>query len=318
MRTLIVFGLVGFLAQLVDGSLGMAYGVTTSTLLLSAGFAPAAASASVHLAELGTTLASGISHHRFGNVNWTVVRRIGVPGAIGAFAGATVLSSLSTEAARPWMAGILLALGLYVLVRFALGIRPAVTVHTPKRRLLAPLGLVAGFIDATGGGGWGPLATPTLMTAGKMEPRTAIGSVSASEFLVALAASLGFILGLGTAGIDFLAVGALLVGGVLATPVAAWLVRRMPTAVLGAFTGGLLIITNLRTLLKTFEITGGSASLAYLAVVVLWAAGIAVAVRTVRRQAARAALAEDQPTADGVAPTAPGESDDAVRESVPS
>ena len=119
MRTLIVFGIVGFFAQLVDGSLGMAYGVTTSTLLLSAGYAPAAASASVHLAELGTTLASGFSHHKFGNVNWAVVRRIGVPGAIGAFAGATFLSSLSTEAARPWMAAILLVLGLYVLVRFA-------------------------------------------------------------------------------------------------------------------------------------------------------------------------------------------------------
>ncbi len=283
MRTLIVFGIVGFFAQLVDGSLGMAYGVTTSTLLLSAGYAPAAASASVHLAELGTTLASGFSHHKFGNVNWAVVRRIGVPGAIGAFAGATFLSSLSTEAARPWMAAILLVLGLYVLVRFALGIRPAVAVHTPRRRLLAPLGLTAGFIDATGGGGWGPLATPTLMTAGKMEPRKAIGSVSASEFLVAAAASLGFLIGLGTAGIDFMAVGALLVFGVLATPVAAWLVRRLPTPVLGAFTGGLLIITNVRTLLKTFEITGSGAGLVYLGVVALWVAGIAVAVRTVRR-----------------------------------
>ncbi len=283
MRTLIVFGVVGFLAQLVDGSLGMAYGVTTSTLLLSAGFAPAAASASVHLAELGTTLASGISHHRFGNVNWAVVRRIGVPGAIGAFAGATFLSSLSTEAARPWMAAILLVLGVYVLVRFALGIRPALTVHTPKRRLLAPLGLAAGFIDATGGGGWGPLATPTLMTAGRMEPRQAIGSVSASEFLVALAASLGFLIGLGTAGIDFLAVGALLVGGVLATPIAAWLVRRLPTPVLGAFTGGLLVTVNLKTLLSTFGLAGASAVVAYLVVVAMWGTGLALAIRTARR-----------------------------------
>ncbi len=300
MRTLIVFGIVGFLAQLVDGSLGMAYGVTTSTLLLSAGYAPAAASAAVHLSELGTTLASGFAHHKFGNVNWSVVRRIGIPGAIGAFAGATFLSSLSTEAARPWMAAILLLLGLYVLARFALGIRPAVTVHTPKRRLLAPLGLTAGFIDATGGGGWGPLATPTLMTAGKMEPRTAIGSVSASEFLVALAASVGFLLALGTSGIDFAAVGALLIGGVLATPVAAWLVRRLPTPVLGAFTGGLLVITNVRTLLRTFEVTGTSASLVYLAIVFLWVGGIAVALRTVRREAA------------------PGEADEAVREPVSS
>lgn len=284
MRTLIVFGLVGFLAQLVDGSLGMAYGVTTSTLLLSAGYAPAAASASVHLAELGTTLASGLAHHRFGNVNWTVVRRIGVPGAVGAFAGATFLSSLSTAAARPWMALILLVLGLYVLARFALGVRPTVVVTTPKRRLLGPLGLAAGFVDATGGGGWGPLATPTLMTAGRMEPRKAIGSVSASEFLVALAASAGFLLGLGTSGIDPVAVGALLVCGVLATPVAAWLVRRLPTPVLGTFTGGLLVLTNARTLLATAGITGSAATLAYLGVVLLWTAGLVVAVRTVREE----------------------------------
>lgn len=283
MRTLIVFGVVGLLAQLVDGSLGMAYGVTTSTLLLAAGYAPAAASASVHLAELGTTLVSGISHHRFGNVNWAVVRRIGVPGAIGAFAGATVLSALSTEAARPWMALVLLLLGLYVLARFALGVRSTALVHTPRRRLLAPLGLFAGFIDATGGGGWGPLATPTLMTVGRMEPRTAIGSVSTSEFLVTLAASVGFLLGLGTAGIDFGAVAALLVGGVLAAPLAAWLVRRLPLPVLGAFTGGLLVITNVRTLLVTFEASGAVVAAAYLVVLAIWAAGIAVAVRTVRR-----------------------------------
>lgn len=297
MRTLIVFGLVGFLAQLVDGSLGMAYGVTTSTLLLSAGYAPAAASASVHLAELGTTFASGVAHHRFGNVNWAVVRKIGFPGAVGAFVGATVLSSLSTASARPWMALILLLLGLYVLTRFALGIRPAVVVTTPRTRLLAPLGLTAGFVDATGGGGWGPLATPTLMTAGRMEPRQAIGSVSASEFLVALAASIGFLLGLGTSGIDFAAVAALLVGGVLATPVAAWLVRRLPTPVLGAFTGGLLVLTNTRTLLATFGVTGPGAALTYLAVVALWATGIAVAVRTVRGERAAAGLAPEPATA---------------------
>jgi uncharacterized membrane protein YfcA len=287
-RTLIVFGIVGLLAQLVDGSLGMAYGVTTSTLLLAAGFAPAAASASVHLAELGTTLVSGISHHRFGNVNWAVVRRIGIPGAIGAFAGATVLSAISTEAARPWMAVVLLLLGLYVLARFALGVRPNVTIHTPRRRLLAPLGLAAGFVDATGGGGWGPLATPTLMTVGRMDPRTAIGSVSASEFLVTLAASLGFLFGLGTSGIDFGAVAALLVGGVLAAPLAAWLVRRLPLPVLGAFTGGLLVITNLRTLLTTFAVPSGAAAGAYLVVLVVWAVGIAVAVRTARRVAVNA------------------------------
>src|SRR5918997_914999 len=120
MRTLLVLLGVGFFAQLVDGALGMAYGATSSTLVLAAGYSPAVASASVHLAELGTTLASGASHWRFGNVDWRTVRRIGFPGAVGAFVGAVVLSNISSEAATPWMGGILLALGLYVLVRFTI------------------------------------------------------------------------------------------------------------------------------------------------------------------------------------------------------
>jgi uncharacterized protein len=118
MRQLILLALVGLGAQLVDGSLGMAYGVTSTSLLLAIGTSPAAASATVHLAEIGTTLASGISHWRFGNVDWKVVAKIGIPGAVGAFAGATFLPSLSTEVAAPVMALVLLALGVYVLVRF--------------------------------------------------------------------------------------------------------------------------------------------------------------------------------------------------------
>jgi hypothetical protein len=119
MQNLVVLALFGLIAQLVDGSLGMAYGATSATLLLSAGLHPATASASVHLAEVGTTIASGAAHWKFGNVDWRLVLRLGVPGAIGAFAGATVLSSLSTESAAPIMAGILLAIGVYLLLRFA-------------------------------------------------------------------------------------------------------------------------------------------------------------------------------------------------------
>src|SRR5688500_10456960 len=111
MRALILIGLAGFVAQLVDGALGMAYGATSSTLVLAVGLSPATASASVHLAEVGTTLVSGASHWRFGNVDWRTVRRIGIPGAIGAFVGAVVLSSVSAEVAKPWMASVLLLLG---------------------------------------------------------------------------------------------------------------------------------------------------------------------------------------------------------------
>src|SRR5688572_27519779 len=118
MQGLLVLTAVGFLAQLIDGALGMAYGATSTTLVLAAGLSPAAASASVHLSELGTTLMAGTSHWKFGNVDWRTVRRMAIPGAIGAFAGAMLLSSISSEVAAPWMAGVLLALGVYVLIRF--------------------------------------------------------------------------------------------------------------------------------------------------------------------------------------------------------
>src|SRR5918996_5670216 len=233
MPALIVLIVIGFLAQLVDGALGMAYGATSSTLLLAAGLSPATASASVHLAELGTTAVSGLSHWRFGNVDWRTVRRIGIPGAIGAFVGAVVLSSISADIAKPWMAGILLALGIYILLRFSLGRSPRAKGRPYVRgRYLAPLGLGAGFIDATGGGGWGPVATPTILATGKYEPRKVIGSVDTSEFLVAFAASLGFLLSLGSQGVAYRYVAALLVGGVVAAPIGAWLVRHVTPSLL--------------------------------------------------------------------------------------
>ncbi|RKE07019.1 sulfite exporter TauE/SafE family protein [Catellatospora citrea] len=286
MRKLLVMALVGLAAQLVDGSLGMAYGVTSSTLLLIAGISPAAASASVHLAEVGTTLASGISHWRFGNVDWRVVRNIALPGAVGAFAGATVLSSISTESAIPWTAGILLALGAYLLFRFARPLRPTRPRELP-RRFLAPLGLFAGFIDATGGGGWGPVATPTLLASGSMEPRKVIGSVGTSEFLVAGAASIGFLLGLGSEGFVLPTVAALLAGGVIAAPIAAWLVRHVPAQLLGAFVGGLIVLVNTRSLLRVFKVEPELGPYAYPLAAVLWAVAIGFSVSAWRR--ARAA-----------------------------
>src|SRR5262245_10889952 len=164
MRKLVLLALVGLGAQLVDGSLGMAYGVTSTTLLLAIGTNPAAASATVHLAEIGTCLVSGASHWRFGNVDWKVVVKIGVPGALGAFAGATFLSSLSTETAAPLMSIILLALGVYILIRFTAFGLPTDKLGKPlRKRFLAPLGIVAGFVDSTGGGGWGPVGTPAIL-----------------------------------------------------------------------------------------------------------------------------------------------------------
>lgn len=283
MRKLIVLGIVGLIAQLIDGALGMAYGVTSSSLMLASGLSPAAASASVHLAEIGTTLASGASHWRFGNVDWRVVVRLGIPGALGAFAGATFLSNLSTESAKPWMAGILAALGLYVLLRFTFGTLKNRTDRPPLRsRFLAPLGLIAGFVDATGGGGWGPVATPTLLVSGRVEPRKAIGSVDTSEFLVALSASLGFLVGIGNEGVKAGYVLALLAGGLLAAPVAAYLVRVIPPQLLGSLVGGFIVLTNARTLVRWAGVTGGGAAAVYLGILVVWAAAVAWSVRRYR------------------------------------
>jgi uncharacterized protein len=288
-KTLVLLALVGLGAQLVDGSLGMAYGATSSTLLLAIGTSPAAASATIHLAEIGTTLTSGVAHWKFGNVDWKVVAKIGIPGAVGAFAGATVLSNLSTEVAAPVMSLILLALGAYLLIRFTLrGIDRRNLGKPVRKRFLGPLGLVAGFVDATGGGGWGPVGTPALLASGRMEPRKVIGSVSTAEFLVALAASLGFLTALGSQGIDFTWVAALLIGGSIAAPLAAWLVRHIPPRMLGSLVGGLIVLTNTRTLLRSDWIDAGDATryAVYALLYAVWAAAVAWSFREYRREAA--------------------------------
>jgi uncharacterized membrane protein YfcA len=282
MRKLVLLGLVGLGAQLVDGALGMAYGVTSTTLLLAIGTNPAAASATVHLAEIGTCLVSGASHWRFGNVDWKVVVRIGVPGAIGAFAGATFLSSLSTETAAPLMAIILLALGIYILIRFTAFGLPKGNLGKPlRKRFLGPLGVVAGFVDSTGGGGWGPVGTPAILASGRLEPRKTIGSIDTSEFLVAVAASIGFIVGIGSEDINYGWVAALLAGGVIAAPIAAWLVRHIPPRILGSAVGGLIVLTNSRTLLRSDWIDASDATAwgLYALIYVIWAAALYYSIR---------------------------------------
>jgi uncharacterized membrane protein YfcA len=285
-KTLVLLALVGLGAQLVDGSLGMAYGVTSTTLLLAIGTNPAVASATIHLAEIGTTLASGLAHWKFGNVDWKVVAKVGVPGAAGAFAGATFLSSLSTEVAAPVMSLILVSLGVYLLVRFTLrGIDRRHLGKPIRKRFLGPLGLVAGFVDATGGGGWGPVGTPALLASGRMEPRTVIGSIDTSEFLVALAASLGFLLSLGSQGVNFVWVAGLLGGGLIAAPIAAWLVRHIPPRMLGSMVGGVIVLTNTRTLLNSDWIAaaGPVRYTVYGLLYAIWAAAVVHSYRQYRK-----------------------------------
>src|SRR5512139_1149961 len=277
MRNLIVLGVVGLIAQLIDGSLGMAYGVTSSTLLLAAGIAPAAASAAVHFSEIGTTLVSGISHHKLGNVDWRTVSIIAVPGGIGAFAGATFLSSIDGDTAKPWVAALLLGLGVYVVWRFlVLGGRRPKFKGRLSAAFLAPLGVVAGLMDAIGGGGWGPVGTTSLLSSGRLEPRKVVGSIDTSEFVVAIGGSLGIL---------FHYAAALLVGGVLAAPVAAWLVRVMPARVLGVAAGGLIILTNSKTILEAFGAEPFTVAIAASVLAFVWVAMIVWAVR--QEQASR-------------------------------
>ena len=295
MRSLIVLAIVGLIAQLVDGSLGMAYGVTSTTLLLALGISPALASASVHVAEMGTCAMSGASHWRFGNVDWSKIVWLAVPGAIGAFLGAVVLASVITaEAAEPIVAVFLFGLGIFVLARFSFRRHERPVRERPiPRAFLGPLGFVAGFLDAAGGGGWGPISTPTLLASGRMQPRKVIGTVDASEFLVAFAASVGFLISLSFADIPWQLVGALLLGGLIAAPIAAWIVRMLPARIMGTAVGGVILIVNMKTFLEAIGVSGGLALLIYVLIVVFWVTALAHSIMVNRQE--KRTKAESQP-----------------------
>jgi hypothetical protein len=237
----LLFSGVGFLAQLVDGALGMAYGLTASAVLLTLGVAPAIASASIHAAEVVTTAASGAAHARHGHVVPALAWRLALPGAVGGMLGAWLLTDLPVAWIRPVVAVYLLAMGALILRRALRNAQPA-----PRAGRLIPLGLVAGFLDAIGGGGWGTIVTTTLIGRG-ISPKTAIGSGIAAEFVVTSAITLVFV---GTIGITMWPVVlGLVLGGVLAAPLAAWVVTWLPERALTIGVGVLILLLALRTLL---------------------------------------------------------------------
>ena len=287
MRNLVVLAIVGFVAQLVDGSLGMAYGVTSTTLLLAiAGLTPALASTVVHISEVGTTLASGVSHWRFGNVDWSKIAWLAIPGGIGAFVGATVLVRfIDAAAAEPIVAIFLFLLGAYVLARFAFNRTTNVVQDLPiPRAFLSPLGLIAGFLDAVGGGGWGPISTPTLLSSGRMEPRRVVGTVDTSEFIVALAASIGFLISLSFAQVPWEVVGVLLLGGLVAAPIAAWIVRHLNARVLGTAVGGFILLVNANTFLEAVGLDPALNVFVYGAILAVWITALYFAYAAIRRE----------------------------------
>lgn len=265
-----LFALAGGLAQFVDGTLGMGFGVTSATVLLFLGASPVTASAAAHAAKLPTTLISGLSHWREGNIDRRVLVRIALPGAVGGFLGAVVLTNVSMAAAKSWMAGLLILLGVLIFARFGFGVRLVPTPRNGERaRVLAPIGVVGGFVDATGGGGWGPVVTPSLMTLTKRKPRYVVGTVNAAEFMVALSVSAGFLTGAAQHGIPWLPVLGLVLGGVIIAPIAARLAGRMPHHAMGTLVGGLVILVNGVTVIAALGGVPGWLDAALLAVMVL-------------------------------------------------
>lgn len=292
MERLLAFAVAGVVAQLVDGALGMGYGVTANTALLAGGTAPAVASATVHLAKVGTGFASGAAHWRHGNVSWRLVMLLGVPGAAGAFLGAILLSNLDGDAARPIVAALLTVLGAVVIARFAFGHRPEPAAESRLRaRSMGPLGAVGGFVDAIGGGGWGPVTTPTLLTFGRMEPRRAIGSVSAAESLVALAATVGFVVALRSQPVDLGLVFVLVAAGVVVAPFAARLVKRLHVEVSGTMVGAAVVVVNLDPLLEAADVAPAGRPVVVLAALVAGALLVARSHRTARQRIAAPAPA---------------------------
>lgn len=235
---LLPFIAVGFAAQLVDGALGMAFGVISNTLLVGfLGMPPAQASQRVHLVECFTTAASGISHLLHGNIDGKLFVRLLVPGIIGGVAGAYVLTSLHAEVVRPFVLTYLAGIGLYLLWR-GLMYPPQVR----EAKFVAPLGLVGGFLDAAGGGGWGPVVTSNLLIQGA-DPRKVVGTVNSVEFFLTLTISAAFIYHLGIANVAEATLG-LLIGGMAAAPIGAWAAKHFPPKTMLILVGIVLTLTS--------------------------------------------------------------------------
>ncbi len=236
-----VFVIVGFLAQLIDGALGMGYGVSSNSFLLGLGLSPVVSSASVHMTEVFTTAISGTFHLRFGNVRKDLFLKLFLPGMLGGALGAYILSSIDSHAIKPFISIYLLVMGVVIL-------RKALNNNVKEKRVttwVGPLGLIGGFLDALGGGGWGAIVTTTLVVRGN-DPRASIGSVNISKFFVAFAQSVVFVLSIGL--IHWKIIAGMLIGGVFAAPVAAYLTKKLPTRALMALVGLLICFLSIRGL----------------------------------------------------------------------
>lgn len=243
---LMVYLLVGILAQLVDNTLGMGYGATSTSFLLSIGVPPAISSTGVHVAEMFTTGASAIAHHRFGNINKKLVLSLLVPGVLGSIIGAYLLADvIDGEVIKPFIAFYMMILA-FIIIRKGL----KSNIEKKKSKNLGVLALFGGFMDAIGGGGWGPIVTSTLIGKGR-DPRYTIGSVNTAEFAVAFASGLTFMVLGGIKGWQVII--GLIIGGIAAAPLGAYLVNKIPRKQVTVLVGLILIFLSLRTILKSIS-----------------------------------------------------------------
>ena len=235
----LIFVIVGFIAEMIDGALGMAYGVTSTSFLMSVGLPPATASASVHASEIFTTATSGFFHLRFGNVRRDLVLKLLIPGVIGGVVGAYLLTELSTSFIKPIVAAYLFVMGCIIVYKAFRPIKESLT--TP----IIPLGLIGGFFDAIGGGGWGPIVTSTLVARGN-QPRYVVGSVNLAEFFVTVSESVTFVMTIGL--LHWRIILGLMIGGIVAAPIAALVAKRLPVKPFMILVGILIVVMSLRNL----------------------------------------------------------------------
>jgi uncharacterized protein len=277
MDELLLVALAGFCASLVDGALGMGFGPTSSSILLGAGLSPASVSGTVNIAKVATGIAAAISHWRFRNIDHRLVLQLAIPGCLGAVVGVTVLSQVDGDTLRPILAAMLILVGIRILVRFSTPVAIDPKEYTdvqldPDRmppfdsRGVVPCAAVGGVTNGLIGA-WGPIVTPFLLHRG-LSPRFAVGSVNTAEVAVAAVAAGSILASAGKGDLEWQIVAAMLTGGVIAAPVAAWSVRHLSPRPMGLGVAALLLLTNARELGKWAEL-GWSTWFAYGAIVVL-------------------------------------------------
>jgi uncharacterized protein len=277
MLKLILIVAAGAFAQFVDGAMGIGYGTTASSVLIAAGLLPVVVSASTHTAEVFTSLASSVSHARLGNVDKGIALPLAASGVVGGMVGAYILASLiSGSNMTPLVAAVLLVLGIRILLKSLRGKVARGKAGEAPRKLLLPLGFVAGAVDAIGGGGWGPISTSTLITGNQTAPRYVIGSVNVAEFFVTVSIVLTFGLTLGFESFPWPIILPLIVGGVLIAPVAAYASSRIPPAFIGVAVGLLLVALNVNTVSQSLSNLLGFPLPSYFDIVIMVMVGVTV------------------------------------------